>query len=355
MAKRAPTFTVTAAGDKVKLDDSGEAKASFTVTNTTPQAVQGQLLARPREPANAEWLTLAGESVRDFGPNGAERVVVELDVPPGSAPGSYSFRLDAVSEEDPDEDYTEGPSVAFHVPEVTEEKKRFPWWIVIAAAAVALLAVVGSVVALLVRDDGTAEVPAVVGRPEQAAQTMLGDAGFGVKSLRVGVNDPALRGVVQTQDPVAFSTQPKQTVVTINVGYMSVVPNVTGQDEPRAKTELSRAELRAAPRSGVIENEQQPGIVQSQDPAAGTLLQPGTAVTIVVGRDIRVPAVVGLRGRDAEILLARAGFAPVVNTRKVTDLTLDGVVLDQSPGEGAVVPFRSRVDLVVGRVCPLFC
>ena len=185
MAKRAPSFTVTAAGDKVTLDDSGEAKASFTVTNTTSQAVRGHLVARPREPAKPEWFSVVGESVRDFGPNGAERVVVGLKVPPGSTPGSYSFRLDAISEADPDEDFTEGPSVAFQIPEPPKKKKRFPWWIVIVAAAVVLAIVIGIVVWLLVRDSGKATVPAVVGQPEATAQTTLNGAGFGAKSVQV--------------------------------------------------------------------------------------------------------------------------------------------------------------------------
>jgi hypothetical protein len=47
-----------------------------------------------------KWFTVAGEAVRDFAPNGAQQVVVEVLVSPGTPPGSYSFRLDAVSEVD---------------------------------------------------------------------------------------------------------------------------------------------------------------------------------------------------------------------------------------------------------------
>jgi serine/threonine-protein kinase len=125
--------------------------------------------------------------------------VVQLKVPAGSPAGSYSFRLDAISEADPDEDFTEGPSVAFQVPE-PPKKKPFPWWIVIVAAAVVLLIVIGIVVWLLVRDNGKATVPQVVGQPEPAAQTMLKDAGFGVKSVQVPVSDQGQNGLVQTQD-----------------------------------------------------------------------------------------------------------------------------------------------------------
>ena len=83
-----PSFTVTAAGQKVNLDASGTAQAPFTVTNTSAQALRGRLLTRPSDPAKPEWFSIVGESVRDFAPNAAEQVVVQLSVPPGSPPGS---------------------------------------------------------------------------------------------------------------------------------------------------------------------------------------------------------------------------------------------------------------------------
>ena len=158
---RPPSFTVTAAGGTLQLDDSGQANASFTVTNTNSQAVTGKLLTRPSEPAKPEWFSIAGESVRDFTPNGAQDVVVNLAVPPGSPPASYSFQLDAVAEDDPDEDYTEGPSVSFEVaPAPAAPKKKFPWWILIVAGAIVLVIVIGIVVFLLTRggnDNGKAK------------------------------------------------------------------------------------------------------------------------------------------------------------------------------------------------------
>jgi hypothetical protein len=136
------SFTVTAAKQRVKLDSSGAAQASFTVTNTSARTLKGRLLARTSEPAKLEWFSIVGESVRDFAPNVDQKVVVQLAVPPGSAPGSYSFRLDAVSQTMPDEDYTEGPSVAFEVKPPPGPKKPFPFWILAAALAVVMLIVI---------------------------------------------------------------------------------------------------------------------------------------------------------------------------------------------------------------------
>ncbi len=144
-----PSFTITAAGTRVNLDSSGTARAQFTVTNTTPQSLKGRLLTRPAAPASPDWFTIVGESVRDFGPNAAEQVVVQLTVPTGSPPGAYSFRLDAVSQVDPDEDFTEGPSVAFDVaPAPPPPKKKFPWWLVIVLGVLLVVVAIFVVIAL---------------------------------------------------------------------------------------------------------------------------------------------------------------------------------------------------------------
>jgi hypothetical protein len=150
-----PSFTVTAAGQRVNLGISGAAQASFTVTNTSTQTLKGRMMARPADSAVPEWFSVVGESVRDFGPNAAEQVVVQLSVPPTAPPGGYSFRLDAVSAVDPDEDYTEGPSVAFDVEAQPVPKKKFPWvpwWILAVVGGVVLLIIIGVVIWLLVRD-----------------------------------------------------------------------------------------------------------------------------------------------------------------------------------------------------------
>jgi hypothetical protein len=151
MSGRPSSFTITSAGQRVSLDANGAAQASFTVTNTSAQPLRGRLLARPGDTAKPEWFSVSGETVRQFGPNAAEQVVVQLNVALTPPPGTYSFRLDAVSEADPDEDFTEGPSVAFDVAATPPRPKRkIPWWIFAIAGAVVLLIII-VVVILIVR------------------------------------------------------------------------------------------------------------------------------------------------------------------------------------------------------------
>jgi hypothetical protein len=225
-----PSFTVTAAGQKVNLDASGAAQAPFTVTNTSVQTLRGRLLTRPKEPAKAEWLSIVGESTRDFGPNAAEQVIVQLNVPPTSPPGSYSFRLDAVSEIDPDEDFTEGPSVAFEVAAaVPPPKKKFPWWIFVIIGAVVLLIIIGVVVWLLTKDSGNKKlvaVPPVTNVPQAQAQSVLTATGFKVAVQRIPVGVSALVGIVTSQDPQANTQAAEGSTVTIRVGALRVIGTI---------------------------------------------------------------------------------------------------------------------------------
>jgi len=221
-----PSFTVTAAGQKVNLDATGSAQAPFTVTNTSVQTLRGRLLTKPNAPAKPEWLSVVGESIRDFGPNAAEQVVVQLDVPPATAPGSYAFRLDAVSEVDPDEDFTEGPSVAFEVaPPPPKPKKKFPWWILIVVGAVVLLIIIGVVVWLLTKKDSkpstpTVAIPSVVRMQQSQAQAVLARFRFQSAVQTVGVRLQSQVGVVMSQDPEAGTPKPRGSTVIIRVGKL---------------------------------------------------------------------------------------------------------------------------------------
>jgi beta-lactam-binding protein with PASTA domain len=360
---RPPAFIVTAAGDKVTLDESGRGRAPFMVTNASAQPLKGRLVARPRKPAKPEWLSIVGESIRDFAPNAAEQVVVQLDVPPGSKPGSYKFRLDAVSEDDPDEVFTEGPFVAFDVAPPPEPKKRFPWWILAVVGAAVLLAVIGVLTWLLLRGDDTGAVPAVTSMSASVANSTLTGAGFTVRTSFQPVSDPTKNGDVQSQDPAAGSSQEPGTPVTITVGQMSLVPSVLGRVEATARTMLADADLgvavRFVGRDVPVEDPPRDLKVLAQDPAGNTLQRPGTVVTLTLGPNVPVPDVRGMDLLhaeaflwvagipDAEQLPAEAGLrARLAWVRTPNDQV--GVVQSLSPAPNTRLPHGSDVEIRVG-------
>jgi hypothetical protein len=135
-------FAITTATNTVSLDGNRQGQTSFTVSNTTGHAIRGRTHL-VIQPSNAEpWLRMQGEEERDFANAGSQQYVVQITVPPATAAGDYTFRLDVVDLANPDDNFSEGPTVKFVVPAPVPTKKPFPWWIV--AVVVAILILIGA-------------------------------------------------------------------------------------------------------------------------------------------------------------------------------------------------------------------
>ena len=144
-------FAITSASNSATLNAQRQGDATFTVSNTSGQAQRGRASVVAQQPASAGWLSVAGEVERDFAPGATQQYSVKINVPPNAPPGTYSFRLDMVGVENPDEDFTEGGPVTFSVPApvAAPPNRRFPIWIPIVAMIVVLL-IAGSIIAAIV-------------------------------------------------------------------------------------------------------------------------------------------------------------------------------------------------------------
>jgi hypothetical protein len=147
-------FSITAATDAIRLDSQGRGTTTFTVSNVSGRARRGRARLIPTDPGQASWLSLDGEAERDFTADGTQQYTVRAAVPPGTPPGRHTFGLDVVSVENPDEEWSQGPKVAFEVPATPPPKKPFPWWILIVVLALLL---VGGLVAWLLKRGGAPE------------------------------------------------------------------------------------------------------------------------------------------------------------------------------------------------------
>lgn len=132
-------FAVTAATNSVKLNARREAEVAFTVSNTGRRPVRGRAHVLAEGNAERGWFSLAGDPEQTFAVAGTQQYTVKIDVPKDAPAGDYFFRLNMVGVENPDEDFTEGPSVAFVVPEPEVQKKPFPWWILLVILAVIVI------------------------------------------------------------------------------------------------------------------------------------------------------------------------------------------------------------------------
>ncbi len=140
-------FAITAPTNTVYLDDKRQGTAAITVTNTSGVGARGRARLFAKDAKVASWLTIAGDAERDFSVGGTQQYSVSIAVPGTATPGAYTFRLDMVGTENPDENLTQGDLVTFSVPALPNGHGGFPWWILL--IVLALLIVIGVIVFLV--------------------------------------------------------------------------------------------------------------------------------------------------------------------------------------------------------------
>ncbi|GCF09779.1 hypothetical protein [Dictyobacter arantiisoli] len=133
-------FAITTATNTVLLDNNQQGQTSFIVSNTTAQTIHSRVHIVAQPEACISWLTLQGEAERDISASGSQQYTIHIAVPTNSPAGDYTFRLNAADQANPDDNFSEGPTVKFTVTVPDPVKKAFPWWIV--AVAVAALVVI---------------------------------------------------------------------------------------------------------------------------------------------------------------------------------------------------------------------
>lgn len=136
-------FAITTATNTVPLDNNQQGQTSFTVSNTTAQTIHSRVHIIAQPEAAASWLTLQGEAERDIAASGSQQYTIHIAVPTNSPAGDYTLRLNAADQANPDDNFSEGPTVKFTVAVPTSAKKAFPWWMVVVAMA-ALVVIAGT-------------------------------------------------------------------------------------------------------------------------------------------------------------------------------------------------------------------
>jgi hypothetical protein len=222
-------FAITAASERVSVGADGRGEITFTVTNSSARPLRGQLRVRPLGSTKGEWLSVAGETERAFSPNATQQVVVKVATPPGAPAGKYQFRLDTISVINPDDDFTEGPTVDLEVKATEAPKKAFPWWIVAAAAGGVILIVT---LTWWLWPSGGVEAPDVVGLDVAEATKKFEDLKFKVEVTKqlnstVGLNrvfaqDPQGKAMVKEGSAVMLfvaSQKPDETKVVFEDNF----------------------------------------------------------------------------------------------------------------------------------------
>jgi beta-lactam-binding protein with PASTA domain len=167
-------------------------------------------------------------------------------------------------------------------------------------------------------------------------------------------DDDVPEGRVISSSPSAGTRVERGSPVTLFVSTgpeQVAVPEVVGLAEDEAKRTLAENGLTwEAVDEG--SDEADPGTVLRQSPTFGSEIDPGSAVTLVVAREIpqvTVPDVRGQTAEDATRTLLDAGLEPRESTSPVNDPAQDGLVIGQRPAGGTTANEGAPVRIFVGR------
>jgi len=163
---------------------------TLTVRNRTERARTGRITIETEGAAKPEWFSFEGslptsprEIERDFAAKGTETIRAVLQVPTGGTPGGHVFRVRVTAEDDPDNDFTVGPNVAFDVAALappTQPRSYYPLWAII-GGIVAMLLLVGAGVYVWLQPHGPA-MPTIIGLSWSEAKPHLDNAGIEVEN-----------------------------------------------------------------------------------------------------------------------------------------------------------------------------
>lgn len=342
----ARVFTVTAALNSLVLDRHGRGEIAFTVSNASAKRVRGRAMLVPQAPSQKDWLTLSGASERDFPVGGVQQFTAQVAVPATGQEGNYTFRLDAFSVHNPDEDYTQGPTIAFSVVR-KQEAKRFPWWIV--AVSGALLVIGVAAIYILGR---SVKVPDVVGSDVATAGQTLQKAKLLAEEASRVLSQGKSQDAVLSQDPKAGQKVRSGSAIKLVVADAGTeVPDVLGYALKGAIGALQRANLQVDEKTRSKPN-QPAGIVVDQDPKPGELVKLGTVVSIGVNDLVKVPTLVGTNLEDAKNAVKQVKLVVGEVKTLTKDEGVTGTVASQSPYPETWVAPATAVALEVVEVRP---
>jgi len=228
-------------------------------------------------------------------------------------------------------------------------RRRALLWTLAALLAVGLAALAF----VLAQSTRSVRVPDVAGQSEQAAGATLRRVGLDpVPSLSSSLTVPV--GLVISQSPRAGSSVEKGSRVSIVVSggpASAALADVSGLSASQATARLKKAGFKPTVKKQASSSIAS-GRVIGTEPSAGTELQVGSAVAVIVSSGpapVHVPDLVGQSLSAAEAALTNAELALGTVTQKVSSTQPAETVLSQSPATGSSVHAGDKVNLTVAQ------
>lgn len=203
----------------------------------------------------------------------------------------------------------------------------------------------GSTVAVLV-SSGKPKVPDIsAGQNVDAVNKAIRDAGLTpVDAGEVGSS--AAKGTVAKVDPGPGTVLPAGANVKVfrSKGSLPVkLPDVSGKTESEARTALEKAGITISGTRAEFNAKIKSGEVIGTDPAAGSTVEAGNGVTLIINNAVEMPNVLGSSVATARTKLEALGLTVTVKQLTSNDGSL---VISQSTAPGGNVESGSTITLV---------
>jgi len=199
--------------------------------------------------------------------------------------------------------------------------------------------------------------PGVLQLSQTAATARLEKDGLHVDVAAPAYSDTVAKGKVMASDPSPGGRVLHGGTVTITISKgieQYPVPAEAGKSYDQAKADLARIKM-SVPAAAQAWSETVPkGVVISTTPKAGTVLRPGTSVTVTISKGrkpIKVGNWVGKSAKHAKDVLTQRGLI-VTTDSDYSDTVPEGKVISESPGSGTLYK-GDTVSLLVSKGLPM--
>lgn len=204
-------------------------------------------------------------------------------------------------------------------------------------------------------EEDTVEVPELRGRTEEEAKKILNDMELGIKvDPERQPSNQYEEGQIMAQDKEPGTEVDKNTTITVTISSgeeakTTTVPDVVNREESEAEQMIRDANLTVAHGEAQYDDNVAEGNVISSNPVAGTEIEEGQTVTIVVSlgqKPATVPDIRGMSAADAEAALSAEGLVGSAS-EDYSDTVEAGKVISQKVDPNSEVDKGTTVSYVV--------
>ncbi|MFI7074040.1 Stk1 family PASTA domain-containing Ser/Thr kinase [Micromonospora sp. WMMD754] len=195
--------------------------------------------------------------------------------------------------------------------------------------------------------------PQMVSLTKAEAEAQAQRGGFTLRYADPRHDEKVPKDTVLGQAPASAARIVKGGTITLTLSLgpeRLPVPDVVGKDFELAQAELTGLKLVPAKGPSRYDDVLPAGVVLATDPKVGTVVKPGSKVTLILSKGrapVSVPNLVGKNVNEARTILGQLGLTPEENY-KDSDKPKDEI-LGQSPADGTGVEKGAKVKLEISK------